>query len=386
MTRRIIIPFLSIVVSLMLLSCGDGGYKVNGDKVSYEYWTFSFGPQKYVLYDADASSFETVKDWLAKDSQHVWYKQEWIEGADPASIKADKEPLSHDAKDYYYRSTPMHVSDMKSFKVVSYEFPFLAKDKDYGYTDSERFKIADYKSFDLVGHRHSADNQFVYYKTQVVEGADPKTFKEDPEEFSIGRDKYGIYEGTHRIETTSPDTYQNIGYGYGCDGEFIYYEGHRCADIDASTFEMIEAIWARDKDHIIAKGKPLEGADTASFTTVWYSAYDDDQAWYDGEELPDIDMATFTCESSWAYDSLHVFYQGHLLEGAIPSEAKMERDYVVTKDAVWYCEKLLQGVDAGSFEIVEEPNQRQIRVFDAWDKSWCYLQGKRVCKRENVEH
>ena len=37
-------------------------------------------------------------------------------------------------------------------------------------------------------------------------------------------------------------------------------------------------------------------------------------------------------------------------------------------------------------EIVEEPNQRQIRVFDAWDKSWCYLQGKRVCKRENVEH
>ena len=46
MTRRIIIPFLSIVVSLMLLSCGDGGYKVNGDKVSYEYWTFSFGTQK----------------------------------------------------------------------------------------------------------------------------------------------------------------------------------------------------------------------------------------------------------------------------------------------------------------------------------------------------
>ena len=96
-------------------------------------------------------------------------------------------------------------------------------------------------------------------------------------------------------------------------------------------------------------------------------------------------MATFTCSSSWANDSLHIFYQGHLLEGAIPSEAKMVRDYVVTNDAVWYCDKLLEGVDAGSFEIVEEPNQRQPMAFDAWDKSWCYLQGKKVCRRVSID-
>lgn len=386
MTKRFFM-FLSTVACLALMSCSDGGYKVEGDSVVYEYWTFSFGPQQYVLYDADASSFEAVKDWLGKDNEHVWYKQEWIEGADPASIKADKEPFCHDANDYYHQSTAMQVSDMKSFKFISGTPHLLGKDKNYGYTANGRFEIADYKSFGKLGYRHAKDNKYVYYLGKVVEGADPSTFKEDDIEASLGRDKHGIYQSTHRVETSSPDTYRHIAYGYGRDDNHIYYEGRVCPDIDASTFEMMEAIWARDKDHIIALGKPLEGADTTSFTTVWYFAYDNDQAWYDGVELEDVDMATFACTSSWANDSLHIYYQGHLLEGAVLSEVKMDRDYVVTKDVVWYCDKKLEGADPGSFEIMDEPDGRKFATFDARDKSWCYMHGKKVCRRPlDIEH
>lgn len=379
--------YLSLSLCLALLSCSDGGYKVEGDMVSFENWTFSFGPQKYVLYDADPNSFETLKDWLAKDKQHVWYQQAWIEGADPASIKADKQPLCHDANDYYFKGEALHVSDMQTFKVIDLDSYFIGKDKNYCYTTDGRFKITDYKAFERIGYRHSTDSHHVYYYTEVVEGADPKTFEEDQTASSVGKDKNGIYEGIHRVETNSPDAYTNIGFGYGRDEHNIYYEGRRCPDIDASTFEMTEAIWAKDKDHIIAKGKPLEGADTASFVTVWYSAYDNDQAWYNGEELPDIDMETFTCDSSWATDSLHIYHQGHLLEGVIPSEVKMDMDYVVAKDKVWYGDKILQDADAASFEIIEDPQgPNRVISFDARDKSWHYLQGKKVCRTENVKH
>jgi hypothetical protein len=60
---------------------------------------------------------------------------------------------------------------------------------------------------------------------------------------------------------------------------------------------------------------------------------------------------------------------------------------VVAKDKVWYGDKILQDADAASFEIIEAPQgPNRVISFDARDKSWHYLQGKKVCRTKNVKH
>ena len=140
----------ALFCAFLLTSCGEGKYEVKGDGVYYTYWTFSFGNQEKELKGADAATFESVKDWLGRDHQHVWYKESLVEGAEPASVKVDDYPLFHDKRDYYFEGKPVHVADMASMRVIE-----ISREEFWG-----------------------ADSRYIYFNNSRIEGGDPATLEQ----------------------------------------------------------------------------------------------------------------------------------------------------------------------------------------------------------------
>ena len=141
--------FVALMLIPLLAGCNnDGEYVIKGNNVFFSYWTFSFGTINDTLPEVNATSFESVKDWLGKDDKHVYFKERLIAGADPATIEAKKYPLCHDKRDYYYKGVPMHVSSVKNFEVVKWnEDDMWAIDGRYAFYDSLRIEPRDINSF-----------------------------------------------------------------------------------------------------------------------------------------------------------------------------------------------------------------------------------------------
>lgn len=208
MTKRKLLPVLLLLLTMMLTACGDGGkYEIKDGKVYYTYWTFSFGTQERELNEADAASFESIKNWLGRDDSHVWFKEILIEGADPASVKAEDYPLCRDKHDFYYKETVMHVADMESFRIIKQsEDDFWAVDSRYVYRDSCRIDDADPKTIEIL-------------------------------EMSTAKDKNHVFYFNHILEDADPDTYEVMGI-YSKDKSHVWYCGKLLEDADVATFEV----------------------------------------------------------------------------------------------------------------------------------------------------
>lgn len=196
--RFLIYSSLAIVATLALTACNSTGKYVNKDgSVYFSYWTFSFGTIDRELPDVDPATFKAVEDWLGHDDNHVYFKDNLIENADPKTLKAEKYPMFRDRKDYYYMTAALRVSDMESFKVLKRsDDDIWARDSRYAYYDSLRIETPDIESFRVVAHNTAVDSKNVYRYGKILPLADPATYEETWKGF-YSRDKAHIwYMGT----------------------------------------------------------------------------------------------------------------------------------------------------------------------------------------------
>ena len=161
-----------------------------------------------ILKEADPKSFRALNDVYSADNRHVWYRENKIDGANPQSFVAPEKKnsfdlsvdLAHDDHDYYSGETPLHVVDMASFKrkngswaIDRHNIYYIGIEAKIG---KDIVPIGDYQSFRALNDFYAADAKYVYYKSEIVEGADPKKFAP-----LYGENNYGKDENRVRLDS-----------------------------------------------------------------------------------------------------------------------------------------------------------------------------------------
>ena len=172
---------------------------------------------KNVAVPADYNSFEKVTDNFIKDKDQVFFLQNKSFQpilATPASFKGiDKRLHAMDATRVYwvfyvkkkgmsYLTIPH--DNTKEVKVLSTHFLRIGNAI---YYDGILKRNMDGSSFEVIDHSYAKDAKQVYYKDQIVSGADPASFRKLKESYTFV-DKNGTYEKGKRVAKKEQETTQ----------------------------------------------------------------------------------------------------------------------------------------------------------------------------------
>lgn len=126
-----------------------------------------------------------------------------------------------------------------------------------------------------------------YFKT--LEGADPKTFKEEGC-YEIDKNYIYYYFGKTDIDRES---FRSLGYCYAKDKNYIYYGKSKVDKADVNSFEALRFDYAKDKDSVYKSSEILDrDSNTFKILTQEYSK-DKNGAYYNDKKIVDADSDTF---------------------------------------------------------------------------------------------
>jgi|GEM_PF-6631034 len=202
--------------------------------------------------------------------------------------------------------------------------------------------------------------------TEVV-GADPSTFQ------SIGRyeayfakDKNYVYWRHERIEGANPETFVIVSTVWSKDDKNVFLKTKKINNADAKTFELIGSIFT-----------PNYGHHGIGF------AKDKNYVFQNGVVTP-YDVVTFRL-LPWGFmvDKSGIYYRGHLLKGASPKNFRAMDIYMISNNKVFYEDTEIKGADAASFRIVmhrdagmQTANHHRVDFTIAKDKTGIYINGE----------
>ena len=212
-------PFIPVAVFFLFLTLASisfseskpEGYDPSTYKRLNELYTFDvnhvyyrFNSSYKILEGADPSTFKALSVDYAADMHHVWFHYNMIEGADPATfVLPDGDILSlgcalaHDAHDYYMGEVPLHVANMGSFRLIDSNWALDSLQVYYlgivGNSYHRAVSAGDYRTFKVLNEFYAVDSKCVYYKNNIVEGADPASFAVLKGEDDYGQDKHHVY-------------------------------------------------------------------------------------------------------------------------------------------------------------------------------------------------
>jgi len=185
-----------------------------------------------------------------------------------------------------------------------------------------------FKAFGSPNVEYGADASQVFFKGQLLRGADPATFevvdsknfvsrdanneyqksrktRNDGEQFvrlssMYTRDINGIYAGKSRIQNADSDSFVLIDtsehkYSSDCfyakDKNYVYVNGDVVIGANPTTFATLGANYATDQDNVYYREHCLENADSQTFQVVYHNRYyvvgDDGELLYQSGRLVD---------------------------------------------------------------------------------------------------
>ncbi|MFZ4596553.1 MAG: DKNYY domain-containing protein, partial [Verrucomicrobiaceae bacterium] len=184
------------------------------------------------------------------------------------------------------------------------------------------------------------DAKQVYYRTDVIEGADPVTFEVVG---GVGRDKADYYIGPTPLRVRDRASFKVLDEKVLGKDDHIwahdkldYYVGKQPTQIaDSGTFQVIQSLYAKDAKQVYFGSAVLAGADPVSFQGIG------------GES------------GEFAKDAKHVYCQGQVVEGGDAATFQLLQ-YRYAKDSrrAYYCYDnripplALAGSDAKTFEVI----------------------------------
>jgi hypothetical protein len=150
------------------------------------------------------------------------------------------------------------------------------------------------------GDTYDKDKNHVFYRCEVIDGADPKTFETIYHPYA--KDANSVFYETKNLYVDSQsfvlfrnkEIYNEL-IGYGVEGiarggDKIFSRGTVVGGVDVETFEFLNKAYFRDKNQVYWFDKPLEGADPATFEIVFdkpgldgYDAQDKNHKYFYGE-------------------------------------------------------------------------------------------------------
>ncbi len=170
---------------------------------------------------------------------------------------------------------------------------------------------ADAESFHSLNDWAGADKYHVFYKDELVPGADPATIK--VVKFPLLQDKSDYYYETKAMHVYDMASFKILKWieedFYARDKRYAYYDTLRF-EPDMATFKLKSSFTAVDKNHVYRFGEILPLADPKTYEENWKGWYSRDKShiWCLGELLEDADYATFTVDGDhYAHDKYGKF-------------------------------------------------------------------------------
>lgn len=267
------------------------------------------------------------------------------------------------------------------------------------------FKMLDNAYKGIKSSGYSVYSGSVYYRGEVVEEIDAKTFKTLNDYYSV--DKNNVYLERHKIVGADPLSFKQVAEGKRWD----------------------EGSYWKDRNNVYCAGVLLEGADVASFESLGHNVGRDGKRYYLGAKVLNVDYETYKWHSSGYFGhvgvdknsvnvngdkleldmdiatldfdqhstywkdakSVYIFMglNTKKVEGADvgsfrPARKGDYRNYYVDSNRVYYYtyhnpedprNGVIQGADVESFEVTGYKNETKS---DARDKNSFYLNGEKV--------
>ncbi len=287
---------------------------------------------------ADPSSFRVLSENHSADKRHVWYNNDTIPSADPTTFVVPESKnglsfslaLAHDAHDYYHGTSPLHVADVSSFKKIDGSWAIDCKNVYYLGLDASigenNIPIGDYATFRALSFRYAKDSKCVYYENQIVEGADPKSFRVLDGEQHFAQDKNRVYyqASGSSIRDLKSLKHKNMDMGlndaFHTDGKTVYNSELMAmpAGCDFATIHRIERYrdWYADKNRVYYENRLLPGANPLTFR-IFQSHY-----------VSENHVSNNNKDDDYSCDVDHVYYQDSLITGVDIASFICGYDYV----------------------------------------------------------
>ena len=387
---RLIYYIFILFTCLFLQSC-DLGYKTEEGKVYYYTWNEGSGSNRYLIKDADiktfkalensnyakdknygyfegdkikgiySQSFQSINDYYAKDNLHAYYENKIIGGALGKHFEVIKEgPYSKDGKNYFYKNISLNISDYKTVKIldnltiIDRFHIYIQSDINSDSSFTKKFPLNDYDSFELLKEGYSKDNKRVYFKGEIIELANPKTF--EILDYAKGKDDKNIFYGTCKIE--NPNTLIDLYGIYMKDNLAVYYNNRKIIGANPKSFEIIYEEWSKDDKNVFFEGKKMKNIDCESFEQVkGYFVKDYSKVFYKDSLIINAHPKTIKTFDNWDFirDDKAIFFHAKKIEKAdLKTFRTLENEYAIDKNYVYFHHKKLNGVDVKTFITTEQ--------------------------------
>ncbi|MEO5889323.1 MAG: DKNYY domain-containing protein [Ferruginibacter sp.] len=151
----------------------------------YYYGYTGEGQHNICILPCDRQSFEIIDYRYSKDNVNVFFLGFIVKGADAPTFKLLPNDYTKDKNTVYFRERKIEGVDPATFEVykendeVGHDVVF-ARDKSVVFMDDKKVKDAEVATFKVLGENYGSDSKYVFYKTRIVKGANPASFKVYP--------------------------------------------------------------------------------------------------------------------------------------------------------------------------------------------------------------
>lgn len=215
--RQVIILVLTISI---LTSCRHG-YKIEDDKVYYEYWNEGSGQNKRLLELADAKSFEPI-DFdcncsfeFGRDKNHLFINGNPIKNIDPRTFDYIGNYIFRDKDSAYFFGFYNNLNDcvisgIEPDRIKLIEYPWSKADKTLLH-GSDTIFLEDIDNFKSLDENWGKTSNYIIYKNKIVLGADVESF--EILNSYTGKDKRFKYEwGEISTESWTESSFNNYDF------------------------------------------------------------------------------------------------------------------------------------------------------------------------------
>ena len=245
----------------LLFGCGDDKSPTGVNQTPFELkgdlWHYHETP----IEGADAKSFQVINSHYAKDKDRVYFGDTYRKGQEYYTVR-------------HSRVKVLEGADPATFRYLNYDY---ARDKSLVFYEGVAFPVKDIETFELIDREYARDRVTAYYHQRPIPGSDGSTFavieggysKDAKRLFYSGLDPRGT-DPTRRstaLNGARPESFKVLGGGYAADAGQVYYRGALLTK-EVASFELLANGYAKSATRVYFLGKPMPGADPASFETL----------------------------------------------------------------------------------------------------------------------
>ena len=198
----------------------------------------------------------------------------------------------------------------------------------------------------ILGDYYSIDKRNVYYRNEILEGANPKTAGLIG--FSLLKDDKNVYYMGEKIKDVKIKNFEKLGQNYWKNENKIYYQDKKIENADIMSFKVLNEDYAKDKNHVYCGNEVIDPSlllgkiknpETFEFLPngILY-----------GKDKYNVYYISSTMSN--CFDS---YYFIHEVKGINKDKVEVLNKWFIKDDKnIYFKGKILEGVDYNTFEVL----------------------------------